>query len=196
MDAVDSARLEINHGLRGNANRRARRAIASARGQSLLLALGEWIKSQVWLEALDDAQRAELQRPVIGYARETLNAAFKRVRKRGRNFAGLAPEELHRLRIATKKLRYASEFFAPLFDKRLARDYRAMLARLQDALGSYNEAVKMTQHATQASRGLTGAPVNEARGIMLGWSAGRQDAGTRYLQRAWKDFRDAEAFWN
>ena len=115
--------------------------------------------------------------------------------RRGRHFAGLAPADLHRLRIAAKRLRYATEFFAPLFDEKAARDYRAVLARLQDALGSYNDAVKMTLLAERASRGLTGAPANEARGIMLGWSAGMQHAGTRYLNRIWKEFRRAEPFW-
>ena len=128
--------------------------------------------------------------------RETLAAALKRVRKRGRKFAHLAPADLHRLRISAKKLRYATEFFAPLFDEKAARDYRAALARLQDALGSYNDAVKMTALAEQASRGLTGAAVDEARGIMLGWRAGVEDAGTRYLKRVWKDFRAAEPFWD
>ncbi|MCE9642567.1 MAG: CHAD domain-containing protein [Betaproteobacteria bacterium] len=181
--------------LRINANRRARRAVASARGQGLLLALGAWTNAETWLETLNDSQHRELQRPAIEYAREVLSVALKRVRKRGRKFAELAPADLHRLRIAAKKLRYASEFFTPLFDEKPAREYRAVLARLQEALGSYNDAVKMTQLAARASSGLKGVPINEARGIMLGWSAGMQDAGTRYLKRAWKDFRGAEPFW-
>ena len=70
-----------------------------------------------------------------------------------------------------------------------------MLARLQDVLGAYNDAGKMTHLAERASSGLKGAPANEARGIMLGWSAGMQHAGMRYLRRSWKEFRDAEPFW-
>jgi CHAD domain-containing protein len=181
--------------LRSGANGRARRAVASARGQGLLLALGAWTSAETWLETLDDTQCVRLQQPAIDYAREVLSATLKRVRKRGRNFAELTPEDLHRLRVAAKRLRYATEFFSPLFDARAAREYRAVLARLQDALGSYNDAVKMTQLAERASRGATDAPANEARGIVLGWSAGMQDAGTRYLKRAWKDFQRADAFW-
>ena len=181
--------------LRIAANRRARHAVVSARGQGLLLALGAWISAETWLEALDDAQQNDLQLPAAGFAHTVLTAALKRVRKRGRNFADLAPADLHRLRIAAKKLRYATEFFAPLFDDKAARDYRAVLARLQDALGAYNDAGQMTHLAEHASRELKGAPANEARGIMLGWSAGMQHAGTRYLRRNWKDFRDAEPFW-
>jgi CHAD domain-containing protein len=136
-----------------------------------------------------------LQRPVSGFAQTVLDAALKRVRKRGRHFVNLAPPELHRLRIAAKKLRYATEFFAPLHDGRNARDYHDALARLQDVLGSYNDAVKMSSFAERASRGLKGAAVNEARGIMLGWSAGMQAVGTRHLKRVWKGVRGAKPFW-
>jgi inorganic triphosphatase YgiF len=181
--------------LRLAANRRARRAVASARGQGLLLALGSWLSAATWLEQLSEAQRGELQRPAAEFARTVLDAALKRVSKRGRHFASLAPRELHRLRIAAKKLRYAAEFFAPLYDADQTRDYRAALARLQDTLGVYNDAVTVTRLAERASRGLKGAAANEARGIMLGWSAGMQDAGTRHLKRIWNDFRAAKPFW-
>ena len=173
----------------------ARRAVTSAPGQGLLLSLGAWVSAETWLEALDESQQHALQQPAFDFARTVLDAALKRVRRRGRNFENLAPAALHRLRIAAKKLRYAAEFFAPMFDQDAARDYRAVLTRLQDTLGSYNDAVKMAHLAERACRALAGAPANEARGIMLGWSAGMQHAGTRYLQRIWKDFRGAEPFW-
>jgi CHAD domain-containing protein len=181
--------------LREAANRTARRAVVSARAQGLLLALGAWIDAETWLEALDGAQRSEMQRPVSEFAHPVLDAALKRVRKRGRHFANLAPPDLHRLRIAAKKLRYATEFFAPLHDGKHARDYQDALARLQDALGSYNDAVKMTSFAERASRGLRGAAANEARGIMLGRSAGMRSVGTRHLKRVWKGFRGTKPFW-
>ena len=182
--------------LRANANRRAQRAVASARGQRLLLALGAWTSAETWSEALDDVQCLRLQQPAVDYARAVLSATLKRVRKRGRNFAELAAADLHRLRVATKRLRYATEFFSPLFDGKPAREYRAVLARLQDALGSYNDAVRMTLLAERASKGATDAQANEARGIVFGWGAGMQDTGLRNLRRAWKDFHRADAFWH
>lgn len=180
---------------RSSARRRARQAVVSTRGQGLLLALGAWTNAQTWLEALDEAQLGRLRQPAIDYAQETLGTLLKRVHKRGRSFARLTPADLHRLRIAAKKLRYATEFFAPLFGEKSAGAYRAALARLQDTLGAYNDAAKMTLLANQASRGLTGASIDEARGILLGWSAGTQNASARYLKRAWKEFRGAEPFW-
>ena len=181
--------------LRKAATRHARQAVTSARGQGLLLSLGAWISAETWLEALDEMQQNELQRPAAQFAQTVLAAALKRVRRRGRNFSDLAPTDLHRLRIAAKKLRYATEFFTPLFGHKAARDYRTALARLQEALGACNDAVKMTHLGEDASRKLTGATAHEARGIMLGWSAGMQHAGREHLRRRWKEFRAAEPFW-
>ena len=195
--------------LRIGANRRARRAVASARAQRLLRALEEWLSadapmagSTVALAPVppSDGARletpdAELAGPVTGFARAVLDAASKRVAKRGRDLGGLAPRELHRLRIAAKKLRYAVEFFAPLYDEARAGAYRAALVRLQDALGAYNDAVTVKQLAVRAKRGVQGAAADEAFDIMLSWSAGMRETGTRNLQRVWKKFRAARAFW-
>lgn len=181
--------------LRMAANRRARRAVVSTRGQGLLLALGDSLSAATGLETLDSEQRAERVSPVTGFAQAVLDAASKRVAKRGRELGSLAPRELHRLRIAAKKLRYAVEFFAPLYDDARAGAYRAALVRLQDALGAYNDAVTVKQLAIRANRGLQGAAADEAFGIMLSWSAGMRETGTRNLQRVWKKFRAARAFW-
>jgi len=47
--------------LREAANRTARRAVVSARGQGLLLALGAWIDAETWLEAFDDTPASSKQ---------------------------------------------------------------------------------------------------------------------------------------
>jgi triphosphatase len=210
--------------LRVAANRRARRAVVSARGQGLLLAFGDWLNAGAPARSkqgsrLRDATTeptvsasvipdpvpppdgapalaaSERQRLATDFAREVLEAALKRVAKRGRHLGGLAPRELHRLRIAAKKLRYAVEFFAPLYDDARAGAYRAALVRLQDALGSYNDAVTVKQLAVRANRGLQGVVADEAFGIMLNWSADMRETGARNLQRGWKKFRAARAFW-
>jgi triphosphatase len=144
---------------------------------------------------MDETQRVALNRPLAEFAREVLATTHARVTKRGRHFGRLSPRQLHRLRIAAKKLRYATEFFGPLYDGRKLRDYRAKLVQLQDGLGRFNDVQTVTKLAARASRGLKGAVASEARGIMLGWSAGVQDLGARQLRRVWKGFRACEPFW-
>ena len=144
---------------------------------------------------MSPAQRVRLVHPVTGYARSVLAAGHKRVLKRGRHFPDLGAPQLHRLRIAAKGLRYAAEFFAPLYDAPRASRYRAALVGVQDALGGYNDAITVMQLATAAARGLKGTAAGEARGIMLGWSAAMRDACTKQLKLSWKAFRAAQPFW-
>lgn len=49
------------------------------------------------------------------------------------------PERAHRFRIALKHLRYACEFFAPLFDNDEMLEYAKAVAGLQDAFGFIND---------------------------------------------------------
>jgi CHAD domain-containing protein len=181
--------------LRTNAQRAARRAVVSARGQGLLLSLGGWVAEEAWQSEMDEAQRAVLARPVSEFAQTVLATAQARALKRGRQFNKLTPPELHRLRIAIKKMRYATDFFAALYPSRRTDAFRNALAQLQQALGNFNDAVVTASLVTHAGRDLRGVGIHEARGILLGWSAGIQDSGTSQLQRVWKQFRNAKPFW-
>lgn len=64
-----------------------------------------------------------------------------RLHKRGKKLASLDDAERHEVRIAAKKLRYAAEFFAPLFDEAGAQTYLSALEVLQDALALNDIAV-------------------------------------------------------
>ncbi len=182
--------------LRRAANRKARAAVVSSRGQGFLLSLAGWLAARTWLYEMGDMQKDALDRPVREFAREVLAAAHARVMKRGRGFGKLSPERLHRLRIAVKKLRYAVEFFGPLYDAAQLGAYRPSLVAIQDQLGRFNDARVLAGLAARATRGLKGSPGAEARGIMLGWSSGAQQFGMRDLERVWKRFRQCTAFWD
>src|SRR5262249_28604419 len=61
---------------------------------------------------------ALLDRPVPEFARATLDKRYTRLRKIGGKRADLPEEELHRLRIAGKKMRYVADFFRGLYPKK------------------------------------------------------------------------------
>lgn len=63
-------------------------------------------------------------------------AAAKRLAK---TLQAPTPARAHRFRIALKHLRYASEFFAPLFDNDEMLEYARTMAGLQDAFGFVND---------------------------------------------------------
>ena len=145
---------------------------------------------------LVEAQR----RPVIEFAETMLDRLHRRVRKRGRNFAQLAPGDRHRLRIACKKLRYGTEFFASLFAGRRARDYAAMLGRLQDCLGHMND-IAVTRRLVDSV--MTSAPRSDRRrvsagfaaGVVVGWHAQAATIVEPEARRLWKELKKTQPFW-
>ena len=72
-----------------------------------------------------------------------LPTPWRKLRKKRKTLAQLNARGRHKLRIETKKLRYAAEFFATLFaNKRAAKRLKRLLPvleRLQDGLGELND---------------------------------------------------------
>jgi triphosphatase len=180
--------------LRRTAGVRARRALRSARYRRLALSTAGWLASEGWLSQAD-AATAALQSPVGDFAVAVLERRYNQVRKKGRKLGEQSPVELHRLRIAIKKFRYAADFFANLYEPGAARQALKGLARLQDVLGAMNDAATAANLMARAFEGARGRHVLEAKGILLGWSRGRAATLKRELKSAWKEFRSADRFW-
>jgi len=72
------------------------------------------------------------------FAERRLRRLEKAVEKRSRR-AEASEKRRHKLRIDFKRLRYAFDFFAPLFGRKRTPAYQDMLARLQDVLGQLND---------------------------------------------------------
>jgi len=180
---------------RERARGRAHRAVASRRYQRVLLGLGAWLAGESWASLLPlDRARAQRQ-PVTDYASTALERRWRKVRARGRRLSHLEPAELHRLRIAVKKLRYTAMFFAPLFPERGTRATLRNLEALQDALGGINDcgtAVRFAREAGASARGRAGV---QARELLANWIAAARGDHLRALRSAWKAFRAGEPFW-
>lgn len=80
------------------------------------------------------------QRPVLELAQKFIFRRYKQVLRDGQKIQDHSPdEELHRLRIDCKKLRYLLEFFASLFPKKNMLLLIGQLKKLQDNLGDFND---------------------------------------------------------
>jgi len=199
------AQLPGHHGLiamqrafarrRADAQRAARRAVASRRYQRLLLGLAAWLASESWASLVPlDAART-LRQPVREYAAGALARRYRQVRRRGRGFARLGARELHRLRIAVKKLRYTTHFFAPLFPARRASALLGSLEALQDALGGINDCATAARLFREARAGARGVMLREAQDLLAGWKDTALAEHRRQLKAAWKAFRATERYW-
>lgn len=173
----------------------ARDAVQSRRYQELLLSLGAWLAAEPWLAALPPEGLPRVHGPVAQFAREVLERQRRRLRKRGRGFARLSPQERHRLRIAAKRLRYAGEFFSALFPGKEARSHLKSLAALQDVLGALNDAAVTEHLVREAMAGAGGAEAAAGAAFIEGWVAADAAHKAAHSKEAWKKFLVREAFW-
>ncbi len=185
---------------------RARAAVESARFRALVLDTAEWIEAGPWLTSDDPLRSGRRAAPIGALVIEQLSSRRKKIRRRGARIGELDPEQLHRLRIQIKKTRYATEFFAILFQGKKAsrrhQKFHAALKELQNGLGGFNDI--MTRKALCAEilerpgRGLT-EEQKRHRAFAAGLIIGDQQAQiARLLNQARKAharFDEAKAFW-
>ncbi len=106
----------------------------------------------------------------------------------------LGMAQRHAVRIAAKKLRYATEFFAELYEAGQVEGYVNALAGLQDALGALNDVA--TAHRLLASLHMprSSAAQSEAVGIVRGWLACRAARLSVSLGEPWEALSAAGTF--
>jgi CHAD domain-containing protein len=170
----------------------AREAIATPRFQKLLLALGAFFATRS--RAPVPASVPPLARDWIG---PLLQQRHDKLAKRARHIHRIAAADRHRARVAAKKLRYAAEFFAPLFSEKHAEAYIAALAKLQSVLGRLNDietAGKLLDELAPAEDQAPGAA--HAAGIVRGWLAASVAPELKRLRDAQRAFRKCAPFWS
>jgi len=117
---------------------RVERAISSERHSAGMLRLSHWFEAQSW-RAGNAARSARLASTIGEMAPHLLDRRWCTVRKRGKGFGRLTTPQRHKLRIATKKLRYTIELLGSLFDQDDLRAFTKRLRRVQDDLGYAND---------------------------------------------------------
>lgn len=131
--------------------------------------------------------------PLRDFVHARLKRAAKIARKRAAAFAGNRPEKLnaqqmHRLRIAIKKLRYGLEFACPLLPEPTTSNYREALSRLQETLGKLNDLNTAEQLLAEYTSPEELAAICRATGE-------RRHHHRRLLRQHWAAFRHATRPW-
>lgn len=168
----------------------AAKEVASLAYTRLQLQLAEWLGGKQWRESLDDGATGQLDVPVTAFAKSMLKHDERRLLKRGKALDDNEPESRHRVRIAAKKARYASEFFASLYPKQRVRRYLSALSAMQEELGWLNDAAVATELLAQLQISNPEAAMDAsfARGYL---TAGIYGSGGD-IRRLWKDFTHAK----
>lgn len=122
-------------------------ALRSDRARQLMLRFALWLETGAWRFRGRGAQ------PVRQLAADQLERRWRKIARRGGDLTRLTEEELHRLRIDVKKVRYAAEFLSSLYRGKPVATRRdsfvAALKALQERLGEINDAWTAQQQAAQ-----------------------------------------------
>lgn len=186
---VTAAFAKVCARYRAAARRKAKLSIKTISYNSALLAL------ESWLATVPPASVVAWREPARAYAARVLAARHARVIQRGRHLGRFTVAELHRLRIAVKKLRYAVEFFASLFQIKAMAVQRARLAKLQDILGSINDAAAVEPLLAAVVAAAPARAVGTADSGVRDWYQARAASRRAKLQQAWRRFRAARRPW-
>jgi CHAD domain-containing protein len=124
---------------------RLARALQSSRYRRLLQRTSDWIERGPWASAGGARQDRLRQEPLGAWCSDVLSRWHDRLVKRSRRLDEMDEEMLHRLRLRTKRLRYAMEDYGPYVPDRPPNWSQAMakqLRRAQGALGEINDAAQ------------------------------------------------------
>ncbi|MFZ4877975.1 CHAD domain-containing protein [Janthinobacterium sp. Mn2066] len=164
----------------------AAQAVASTRYTALMLGLQRWLHGSDWRSSRTPRQLQRLDAGVQGFARRTLRADQHSLMKRGKRLLHATPQQRHRVRIAAKKTRYATEFFASLFRTGKVRPYVGRLSVLQDELGAMNDVRVADRLLQELPNGQADLQVHAA--FIRGYLAARAQGGDgqRRMDKAWR----------
>ena len=120
---------------------------------------------------------------------ERLEDLRRCIARDGKRFVTLDSARQHRVRKRLKRLRYLSEFVAPLFGTKEIKRYLTGWRQAQDALGEYND----QKIAAQVFRAET--QTQPHAWFAVGWLAARQRASVKRCKRALLKAAKTPAFW-
>jgi inorganic triphosphatase YgiF len=165
----------------------ARQILRGERWSRLLLSLTLWP---------DMLQRdPSLQERVEDYASKALQKRWRKVAKSGRAIGRLEPAERHKMRRSLKKLRYMSEFFAPLYSNKDVTPFIKKLKKLQDVFGYVNDVRTARQLRSIAIERREGLDCAIAAGIVLGTHEKKAEDVWQDASGKWQRLEATGRFW-
>jgi CHAD domain-containing protein len=181
--------------LRAEQGDRVRKLLESPAFPRIVFEIRRWLARRAWREQPLSAASAALFGPARDFAAKRLERRYRKTRTALRRLADATPAERHELRIAAKKLRYATEFTASLFPEKKVRRSLRRLEALQDALGVANDATVAERIAGELAAAAGGADAPRAAGFLAGWAAHAAHEQIEALPRLAERLADAGRFW-
>jgi CHAD domain-containing protein len=190
----EEALLAIARRHREEAYRQVRAMLDSERYTRFKSEFQVWLGAAQWERAdLAAKHRKRVAEPVVPFARKLLDKHERRVLDVGLHVNPDSPPEMHRLRIECKKLRYAAEFFMPLFPA--MEEYIGHMKGLQDLLGVMNDVAVARRLIAQILEGVEDMEVIECAGALVGWRACQFEQIRGTFEERWEELVHAKHPW-
>jgi CHAD domain-containing protein len=144
-----------------------------------------------WRAVEDPERPARLEEKLPEFAATLLDKRWHKLCSEGEDIEGHSAEALHEVRLEAKRMRYATELFAPLWPGKATRRFQKRLAALQESLGIANDTA--VARSLVASLG-TGVPA-WAVGVVEGFATARVGSARKQALGAWEDLMLAGPSW-
>lgn len=155
---------------------------------------GDWIKNREWEKSLvRKKQRKRIDMNLIPFSRKLMDKQERQVLTSGSHINQESQKEMHQLRIECKKLRYAAEFFHPLFQG--MGDFIRHMKGLQDLLGLMNDVAVMQQLLDILLADITDPEIQVYAGGLVGWRTSHYHHMLERFEQYWEELIEAKHPW-
>ncbi|MBF0195498.1 MAG: CHAD domain-containing protein [Magnetococcales bacterium] len=155
-----------------------------------------WLTNCGWFQAdLSAPVRAKLNTSIRIYAAKVLNKRVTKVLQAGERKDQMSIDELHQLRIEGKKLRYATDFFSPMFGESGMAEFNSHLKSLQGLLGTMNDVSVMPGLIDGLLEGIKDVDTIKYAGAAIGWRAREYEEVRGELDARWTAFSNTAFPW-
>ena len=186
-----SALAPVVEAARARAHAKACAAVASGRFRELVLDTTAWVETGAWLSMGGKAHAKHRDMGAARFAAKALQRRRKRLLKFAADLKGADDAARHEARIAAKKLRYAAEAFAPLFDAD-AKPFIKSVKQLQEELGALNDAAVAAELVARLR--LKGAALAAARTLLAAREAAKPKS-VKGAAKAMERLAGSPPFW-
>lgn len=153
-----------------------------------------WLETKAWRDQLSEEERKVLRRKITPFACRVLEKHQEDILEAGKEIDKMDSEALHRLRIECKKLRYAAEFFAPLYGERM-KDFTGHLKSLQDLLGTLHDSAVLPGLQKDLLKDTRNSKLKRLAGKLEGKRERESKEIRKNLMARWQAFSEAERPW-
>ncbi|NGZ25978.1 MAG: CHAD domain-containing protein [Magnetococcales bacterium] len=181
---------------REEAYKAVREMIDSDRYKTFKAEVRRWAAEKGWRTAELPPECAKmLDGDINRFAAKVLTKQVNRTLADGLHIAQMPAEELHQLRIDCKKVRYATEFFTPLFNAKAMGEFVLRLKDLQGLLGTLNDVTVTHGLMVRLLEGVDDRDTIQFSGVLIGWRVRQYEEIKGQLGVRWQSFAQAIHPW-